>query len=586
MDAVFGGPFGPSGLFASVQPGATGQGGTLTLATGRLTLLDGAQVGVSTAGVGNGGTLQVQATDVELQGTAFGEFPSSLQVNVLMGATGNGGSLTLTTETLSLTDGAQIQADTVAAGNAGTVQINAETIMATGTAPAGFPSGVFSVVEAGAAGNGGSLSLNVDRLLLTNGAQVSSSTLGAGDAGLFTLQARQIEVMGTGETLPSAILATVEPGAMGNGGNIQIQTDLLRLTEGGQIATSTSGDGNAGDLTAIAQTIELVGTSPVGSSGLLSNAVNDGTGAGGDLLVQANHISLREGATLTVSNFPSNPNLDVLPGQGPAGNITLTTGSLQVETGSTISADANAGGAGNIEIVAAAPETLLLDQGAITTAGGEGNISIATPLLLLRRNSLISAQASETSNGGNVDIDGTLVVAFPTENSDILANAAAGQGGNINITTEGLFGLEVTTDALDLNLSEINASSETGIDGVVEINTPEVDPNQGLVDLPTQAEVPTVLQGCAASGEAPDSQFVDTGRGGVRPSPTEPLSNHEIWEDVQLPAPPTQTSTESEGDLGSPPAQIVEAQGWQVDAQGNTVLVANVSAKPRECVSR
>ncbi len=56
----------------------------------------------------------------------------------------------------------------------------------------------------------------------------------------------------------------------------------------------------------------------------------------------------------------------------------------------------------------------------------------------MRNNSLISTEAGNNGNGGNIDIDAELIVAVPAEDSDIVADAARGNGGNINITTQGI----------------------------------------------------------------------------------------------------------------------------------------------------
>ena len=705
VEAVFGSPFGPSGLFASVQPGATGQGGTLTLETGRLILVDGAQVGVSTFGAGNSGTLEVQATEVELIGTAFGSIPSSLQVNVQAGATGSGGSLTLMTETLNLIDGAQIQASALGSGDAGTVEITATTIEAIGTSPV-VPSGIFSTVEAdvignggslsitadrlrlaaggqittltlgvgdagssvvaanqieliggssniqatvepGAIGNGGSISVMADRLQLTDGAQIISSTLGMGDAGPVTVQAGQLALSGSGEPLlgggsadlvQSAILTSVEPGAVGNGGSLRVEANSIRITDGAQIATTTGGQGNAGDLTAIAPTIELIGTGPVGNSGLLTNATNDSPGASGDLLVQADQVRISEGATLTVSNFSSNPTLDVPPGQGPAGNLTvaartltldgstvtadtvtgtdanislnvteqitlrnaseittdaqgdgtggsidINTGTLQVESGSEIGANANAGGAGNIDIVATAPATVLLDQGQITATGGEGNITIETPTLQLQNGSLISGNGIETSVGGNITADTTFVLA--SDNSDITANAEQGPGGQVVINAAGIFGTQFRQELTPQ--SDITATSELGpaFSGTVETNV-ETDPTHGLQAIPTM--VPDVSnQVRAACPDEPGNTFAVTGRGGVPDDARQPLRSGNTWQDHRLILPESQ----SEGSLNqapvqptvathpAPPETIVEADGWIQDDTGHMRLVAQAHSR-------
>ena len=63
-------------------------------------------------------------------------------------------------------------------------------------------------------------------------------------------------------------------------------------------------------------------------------------------------------------------------------------------------------------------------------------------------------------------------------------NAFKGNGGNVNIDTSGVFGLAESNSPTEAT-SDITASSELGLEGTVEIDTPEVDPSRGLVELPT-----------------------------------------------------------------------------------------------------
>jgi large exoprotein involved in heme utilization and adhesion len=107
-------------------------------------------------------------------------------------------------------------------------------------------------------------------------------------------------------------------------------------------------------------------------------------------------------------------------------------------------------------------------------------------LLLMRNGSLISTEAGTAlsgGNGGNIRINVDFVVAVPKEDSDIIANAYEGKGGNINITTQGIFGLEFREKLTPL--SDITASSELGVDGEFQLDLlTNVDPSRGLAELP------------------------------------------------------------------------------------------------------
>jgi len=46
----------------------------------------------------------------------------------------------------------------------------------------------------------------------------------------------------------------------GRGGDVVVETDTLRLIDGGQIGTGTSGAGDSGDLSIVATEIDISGT--------------------------------------------------------------------------------------------------------------------------------------------------------------------------------------------------------------------------------------------------------------------------------------------------------------------------------------
>jgi len=154
---------------------------------------------------------------------------------------------------------------------------------------------------------------------------------------------------------------------------------------------------------------------------------------------------------INVSNFSSRGSAE--PGTGEAGNLTIEANSISLDNDTIITAGTQSGNGGNISLKVADDITL-------------GN------------DSTISAKAFNNANGGNLTIDTNFIVAFPDGNNDIIANAAQGTGGNINITAESLFGIEERLQNDFTN--DIDASSEFGFNGNVSINTPEAGAIQGV----------------------------------------------------------------------------------------------------------
>ncbi len=126
-----------------------------------------------------------------------------------------------------------------------------------------------------------------------------------------------------------------------------------------------------------------------------------------------------------------------------------------------------------------------------------------------------------------------------------------------------------------------------GVSGTVTINTPDVDPSRGLIQLPSNLVDASqqIAQGCTPRRGQNASRFIATGRGGLPQNPNEPLRGRAVitgW--VDLPPQATQRVTDkSSVEIAEkkPPTsvtksnnQIVEAQGWIVDAKGDVILVA------------
>jgi filamentous hemagglutinin family protein len=629
IELIGGSPLGPSGLFSVVAPGATGNGGNITIESDRLLLVDGGQISTNTFGDGKAGELIVRAKEVELIGASpLG--PSGLLSGVEPGATGNGGNITIESDRLLLVNGAQISTNTFGSGDAGNLTVKATEIEVIGNSPFEpfFSSSRLSTsVQVQATGSGGDLTIQSDRLHIADGAQISVGTFGAGDAGALSITAQSTEVIGESPFRPSGLFAPVGFDATGKGGDLMINTDRLRVVDGAQISVSTAGLGNAGELTINAsESVELIGVSPRGASGLFASAVF-GTGEGGDIRLNTNSLKIQDGATINVGNFSTNPNIP--PGQGKAGNIEINTNAiildstiannpsnitastvsggggniiLQVQDsliashGSQISAETfGSGNGGSIEIFANSLElssnaristnseglgqagNIAIETDRLETNGGEivatsrqtggGNIDLVSNFILLENGSLISTSVQDsTGGGGNITIDTDLFIAI--ENSDIRADAVLGPGGNIQISTQGLF---PSPD------SEITASSQFGVDGAVEITNPNAQKTAGVVKLPETVSdrAQQIVTGCPAGKE---NVFVVTGRGGLPEDPSQTIRGETYWLDWRS---PTQARQEWSQDASQESASfsqspIVQAQGWVIRADGTVELVAQV----------
>jgi large exoprotein involved in heme utilization and adhesion len=109
---------------------------------------------------------------------------------------------------------------------------------------------------------------------------------------------------------------------------------------------------------------------------------------------------------------------------------------------------------------------------------------------------------------------------------------------------------------------------------VVEISTPDVDPSQGLVQLPENVvDVATLIeQGCAVANA---SSFTIVGKGGLPPSPSDNLSSDTLWVDLGEQLPQSATSQFMPPSTTTAQSSLVEAQGWIRGENGNIILTAD-----------
>ncbi len=466
-----------SSISTFVLPGATGQGGDLTLQTQNLSVADGGTVSTNTFDAGSAGKLTVQATDVVLSGQSpLDGTASGLYATIFSGATGNGGSVAITTQQLQVTGGANVSASTFGIGNAGTLTLNATDVQLTGTSATGSPSGVFAQVGRNAKGNGGNVAITAQNVQLDQGANISASTSGAGNAGTLTLNTNQINIMGTSaQGNPSGLFAQAGKSATGNGGNVAITTQDLQASGGGTVSVNTFGRGNAGTLAINAQNIELIGTSAQGNpSGLFAQVRQGAKGNGGNVAVITQNLSISEGATVSASTFSSGnagtlsvkaTDIEIVGtsaqgnpsgiaaqvetgGTGTGGNLMIDTDRLHLLNGAQIGTTTfGSGNAGNLTVQAG---TVLLEgtstgtrsglfASAIAGTGDGGNLSVAADQLIIQNGAAIGVSNFQSRNilppgqgaAGNIQVDVRSLKL--DQDGRITADSAGGSRGNITI---------------------------------------------------------------------------------------------------------------------------------------------------------
>ncbi|AUB43678.1 Large exoprotein involved in heme utilization or adhesion (plasmid) [Nostoc flagelliforme CCNUN1] len=579
-----------SAIASSVETGAVGNGGNITIDSGSFSLRERTGLQASTSGLGNAGNVTVRARD------AVSLADAKILSTVEAGGVGEGGNIDINAATLSLKDGAQLQTLTRGAsatqpagrGDAGNVNINVTGVVDITSEKNGFPSGILSNLDTGTVGNGGNIIIDSGSFSLRERTGLQASTSGLGNAGNVIVRARDAVSLAGQLT---AILSTVEPGGVGKGGNININAATLSLVNGAQLLTATrnasntqpAGRGDAGNVNInVTDAVDISGEKNDFASGIFSLVQTGTVGNGGNIAIDSGSFSLRDGAQLSAETL----------GQGNAGTIKVNAAaqvnisgkSSNFNSGLFVNSQSPTGTAG--DIIVTSPRITLDNSGRLnaeSASGNGGDINLQTDLLLLRRGAQISTTAGTAEAGGdggniNIDVPSGFIVAVPNENSDIAANAFTGAGGRVNIKANGIYGIEFRESSTPL--SDITASSEFGTQGTVELNTPGIDPNSGLVALPTVAVDTQIAQGCYSPGYAQNS-FIITGRGGLPPNPREAFSSNIVRPEWATLGPSndinSQQTIKENPPIPTPPAPIVEATGWGTNTKGEIVLTANAS---------
>jgi filamentous hemagglutinin family protein len=622
----------PSGVFSNVgnPEGVNAQGnvGNISIEAREVSVTDGAelQAGFYSNTKGNPGTISIRAEDkVSFQN-------SSIFGDVFPNAEANGSNIDISAKSVSISDGALLDTRNQGQGNAGSITINAwDTVF--------LNDGILRTRFSGTSGQAGNINVTTGSLFATNGGLLTSSTSGQGNAGNITIHATgtvsfegkdsegnfsgvfsdvnetgvgsggDISVTAESLLLNGGLLNTNFRGTSGKAGNINIKMGSLFVNGGGQLNSNTYATGDAGNININATgTVSFDGTDSEGNpSGVFSNVGNsDGVNAQGNvgnISIKAREVSVTDGAELQAgfySNTKGNPGTlsiqaedkvsfqngdifaDVFPNAEANGSnieINVTKGSLFLRDGAELNTNNQGqGSAGNIKIITA--KDIRLDNNALITAntkGGQGNIILNSRDLILRRNSNITTNATGTATGGNITITTGNLVAFPKEDSNISANADEGPGGRVSISATRIFGIEFRKEPTEK--SDITATSNLGPDfsGNVQIKTPDIDPSQGLIELPENLTDPTdqIAQNPCQKGAG--SSFTIIGRGGLPSSPNDSFNSDNIRIDLVKPSTSssnTQSSTINQPTTQPTAQQIIPAQGWVFNDKGEVVLTA------------
>ena len=516
-----------------------GNAGNVNIETERILLTNGGFIfsgsGTPEPGetIGRGGNINVTATDsIEIDAKDAADITTGFFAET--SSASRAGDITLKTKNMMVRNGGTVSVSAFGnlGGNAGNIFISSNDAVVIDN------STINSRVGSGAVGDAGEIKIQTRSLTLTNGGGIDTQITGAegnlpggrGKGGRIHIDAADaIIISGTNSDGNSSVISTgTLEGAIGQGGDIIINTDYFRLADEGLVSARTRNSSNGGNITINARVFEV-------SNGGFVSAGTLGSGKSGNITINA-----ADNITISTSRDTRTGVFADTTSTGDGGTISLSTNDFNLFTTdlnlpwgvAAVSTSSQGGGiAGNINITA--KRNYRANNGSVTAraeqAGG-GNINITASNIRLRNNSDIRTDLSRgQGSGGNITLDADIIIAL--EDSDVLAFAPEGKGGNITFNTRALLTdplyspTQTPTDAnslqsltnngrVDINATGAVSGSIIGVPDITFLQNSFTELPDNLIDTNT-----LIANSCIARSPKQKGTFLITGSGGL---PTRP----------------------------------------------------------------
>jgi len=463
-------------------------GGPINILVDRLSLMEAANIVNHTHGLGNAGNIKIQTADaLTLSGfneiTRWGSSIMSYTFSEEDNA-GHSGRIEINAYKINLTDRAEISTGTFGAGNSNNIFIKvADSLNLLNSLIASV-----SLSEINNAGHAGNIYIEAHQINLTDKAEINGNTLGAGNgADIFIKVADSLNLLGR-SMITSSSLGEIDN--TGHAGNIEIEARRINLTNVAQIASSTLGSGNGGTIKIkVAETFTISGADGDYFSGVFGDSQNeeiDNAGHVGNIEIEAHQLILTDGATirsdtwgtgqggtitLSVDHLEINNSADISGstwGAGQGTSIIINASTLSLSNGDILSETEQAGNAGSIEIKA---HQISLTEGAKISAstfgtGNSGTVIIKIDETLTLSNAGIYSLSASDGNAGHIEIDARQIIMTGASSGINTLTLGSGKGGTIIIRTDIL-------TLLDGGVIFSN-SDGTGKGGRIEINAEQI----------------------------------------------------------------------------------------------------------------
>jgi filamentous hemagglutinin family protein len=294
----------------------TGKGGDININVKDLFMLQKSAVDARSSGTGGGGRINISAGNFQIEGAAIISETQS---------TGKGGDININVKDLFFiqesSTNTTVTASTLANGNAGEITLFADQISLNGvvsiSSNVGYTSAPIvnlsfdeqnkpkitiesrqNTIVPNVVGDGGNIVIHANSVLVKNGAQLTTSNFGQGNAGNIKITTLNAAFDGKQGNTASGAFSSVEKNAVGNGGTIDITTNNLTLTNGAQLVVSNLGQGNAGNIK-IQAANKLLIAGEIGQGASTGVFAESQTANGGNIALTGDLLFLRYGGLIS-----------------------------------------------------------------------------------------------------------------------------------------------------------------------------------------------------------------------------------------------------------------------------------------------
>jgi filamentous hemagglutinin family protein len=478
-----------TGAVITGSTSANGQAGAVSLTTGGNLIIDGQGDGPNFTGIASEASASSQGKAGDIRVDAGGN--------------------------VAIQNGGAISSDTYAQGQAGAVSVRAGGDLHIASQGNTATTGIVSRARTGSGGDAGQVDVLAGRLEVLGGGIISTGTDSVGQAGNVNVRANtglvvdglgsaiqsnagtdsqgnagQVTVISAGnaQVTHGGIISTSTSG-QGQGGTLAVHAGgEVEVSSKGSISSDTSGRGRAGDVQVTGNNIRLDEDGSISA-----RAAETSTGLTGQVEVAArNALMLNQASALSVENRGRSAD----PGAANAGALKVSARTIALTGGSQITTQST-GNAPASPISIGYNDQLRLADSAISTSAHDGDggaITIRGAGLIDLRNAEITTSVTGSANGNGGDIaitGGILLLQSGSVTADTAAQAA--QGGNINLYLRGIVAdgdnlivggnLLINAKPGIPGWNVIRAAAPDGVGGLIQSTTPQLNLNGVLPGL-------------------------------------------------------------------------------------------------------